>query len=52
MVTLCIKYWDQASGDHDIPLPDNGSVTRGIIDDNGKFRIINYGVKNTDIPNL
>ncbi|HBN37026.1 MAG TPA: histidine phosphatase family protein, partial [Lactobacillus johnsonii] len=28
------------------------SVTRGIIDDNGKFKIINYGVKNTDIPNL
>lgn len=50
--TLGIKYWDQASGDHDIPFPDNGSVTRGIIDDNGKFRIINYGVKNTDIPNL
>lgn len=50
--TLGIKYWDQASGDHDIPFPDNGSVTRGIIDDSGKFRIINYGVKNTDIPNL
>ena len=50
--TLGIKYWDQASGDHDIPFPDNGSVTRGIIDNSGKFRIINYGVKNTDIPNL
>ncbi len=50
--TLGIKYWDQTTHDHDIPFPDNGSVTRGIIDDNGKFKIINYGVKNTDIPNL
>ena len=35
--TLGIKYWDQTTHDHDIPFPDNGSVTRGIIDDNGKF---------------
>lgn len=40
--TLAIKYWDQSDGNHDIAFPDNGSVTRGIIHDNGRFEIVDY----------
>lgn len=40
--TLAIKYWINSQGDHDIIFPDNGSVTRGILHDDGKFEIIDY----------
>ncbi|WEV70544.1 histidine phosphatase family protein [Lactobacillus sp. ESL0785] len=42
--TLGIKYWNQSDGLHDIIFPDNGSVTRGILHDNGKFEIVDYNV--------
>lgn len=42
--TLAIKYWDQSDGNHDIPFPNNGSVTRGILHDNGKFEIVDYNM--------
>ncbi|WP_333588866.1 histidine phosphatase family protein [Lactobacillus acetotolerans] len=43
--TLAIKYWNKSDGIHDIPFPDNGSVSRGILHDNGKFEIVDYNVK-------
>ena len=42
--TLSIKYWNKSDGKHDIIFPDNGSVTRGILHDNGKFEIVDYNV--------
>lgn len=42
--TLAIKYWNQSDGDHDILFPDNGSVTRGILHDDGKFEIVDYNM--------
>lgn len=43
--TLAIKYWNKSDRIHDIPFPDNGSVSRGILHDNGKFEIVDYNVK-------
>ncbi len=40
--TLGIKYWEQSDGLHDIPFPTNGSVTRGVLTDSGKFEIVDY----------
>lgn len=40
--TLAIKYWNKSDGKHDIAFPNNGSVTRGLIHDDGKFEIIDY----------
>lgn len=40
--TLGIKYWNQSNGVSDIPFPENGSIARGILDERGKFRIIEY----------
>ncbi|WEV41075.1 histidine phosphatase family protein [Lactobacillus sp. ESL0681] len=42
--TLGIKYWRKSDGLHDIVFPDNGSVSRGILNDNGKFEIVDYNV--------
>ena len=42
--TLAIKYWEKSDGLHDVPFPDNGSVTRGILHDDGKFEIVDYNV--------
>lgn len=42
--TLAIKYWNQSDGLHDIIFPDNGSVTRGILHQNGSFEIVDYNV--------
>ncbi|EEJ71139.1 histidine phosphatase family protein [Lactobacillus ultunensis] len=42
--TLSIKYWDKSDGKHDIIFPNNGSITRGILQDNGKFEIVDYNV--------
>lgn len=42
--TLAIKYWNQSDGLHDIQFPDNGSVTRGVLHDDGKFEIIDYNM--------
>ncbi|MBP2058840.1 putative phosphoglycerate mutase [Lactobacillus colini] len=50
--TLGIKYWKQSDGLHDIPFPENGSVSRGILHDNGKFEIIDYNVKNQDLLDM
>ncbi|MCX8721643.1 MULTISPECIES: histidine phosphatase family protein [unclassified Lactobacillus] len=47
--TLAIKYWNQSDGLHDIIFPDNGSVTRGILYNNGKFEIIDYNVAAEDM---
>ena len=42
--TLSIKYWNKSDGLHDIPFPDNGSVTRGILHNDGKFEIVDYNM--------
>lgn len=42
--TLSIKYWNKSDGKHDIIFPNNGSITRGILQDNGKFEIVDYNV--------
>ena len=47
--TLAIKYWNQSDGLHDIVFPNNGSVTRGIIPDNGDFEIVDYNVNAEDM---
>lgn len=47
--TLAIKYWNQSDGLHDIIFPENGSVTRGILYNNGKFEIIDYNVAAEDM---
>lgn len=40
--TLAIKYWVNSDGKNDIAFPDNGSVTRGILHDDGDFEIVDY----------
>lgn len=50
--TLAIKYWNQANGSHVVPFPENGSVTRGILHDNGKFEIVDYNIKNNELINF
>lgn len=47
--TLGIKYWNQSDGLHDITFPDNGSVSRGVLQDNGKFEIIDYNINAENI---
>lgn len=47
--TLAIKYWNQSDGLHDIIFPNNGSVTRGILYNSGKFEIIDYNVAAEDM---
>lgn len=42
--TLAIKYWNQSDGKHDIIFPSNGSVSRGILYNNGQFEIVDYNV--------
>ena len=42
--TLAIKYWNQSDGLHDIIFPNNDSVTRGILHENGDFEIVDYNV--------
>lgn len=43
--TLGIKYWNKSDRLHDIEFPDNGSIIRGILNDNGKFEIVDYNIK-------
>lgn len=40
--TLGIKYWDGTDGSGDIEFPNNGSVTKGIMQENGDFKIVAY----------
>lgn len=47
--TLAVKYWNRSDGSHDIAFPDNGSVTRGLIHDDGKFEIIDYNKNAEDL---
>lgn len=42
--TLSIKYWNKSDGKHDIVFPSNGSVTRGILHDDGQFEIVDYNI--------
>lgn len=42
--TLAIKYWSQSDGIHDIPFPDNGSITRGILKNDRSFEIVDYNI--------
>ena len=42
--TLSIKYWNKSNGKNDIVFPNNGSVTRGILHDDGSFEIVDYNV--------
>ncbi|RMC40956.1 histidine phosphatase family protein [Lactobacillus sp. ESL0233] len=42
--TLAIKYWQQSDGQHDIIFPNNGSISRALLADNGKFEIIDYNI--------
>lgn len=46
--TLGIKYWNKSDRLHDIEFPDNGSITRGILSDDGKFEIVDYNIKSED----
>lgn len=50
--TLGIKYWDKSDGLHDIPFPDNGSVSRGIMHDDGRFEIVDYNIKSQDVSDM
>ena len=50
--TLGIKYWDKSDGLHDIPFPENGSVSRGILHDDGRFEIVDYNVKSQDVLDM
>ena len=47
--TLGIKYWKESDGLHDITFPDNGSVSRGILDEEGNFEIVDYNCKAEDL---
>lgn len=47
--TLAIKYWNQSDGLHDINFPNNGSVTRGILREDGNFEIIDYNINAEDM---
>lgn len=47
--TLAIKYWNHSDGQHDIVFPDNGSITRGLLNDDGKFEIIDYNRDAADL---
>lgn len=47
--TLAIKYWNQSDGQHDIIFPNNGSVTRGLLHDDGKFEIVDYNLDPEDL---
>lgn len=40
--SLALNYWNRSDGIHDIAFPANGSVSRGMIHDNGRFEIIAY----------
>lgn len=40
--SLALNYWPGNDNHHDIPFPANGSVTRGLIHDDGHFEIIAY----------
>lgn len=46
--TLGIKYWNKSDRLHDIEFPDNGSITRGILSDDGKFEIVDYNINAED----
>lgn len=47
--TLAIKYWKNSDGNHDIEFPNNGSVTRGILQNNGDFEIVDYNKDAEDL---
>lgn len=47
--TLAIKYWNNSDGHHDIQFPNNGSVTRGILHDDGRFEIVDYNKDAEDL---
>ncbi len=47
--TLGIKYWKENDGLHDITFPDNGSVSQGILDEEGNFEIVDYNCKAEDL---
>lgn len=47
--TLGIKYWNKSDGIHDIPFPDNGSISRGIIHADGSFEIVDYNMNAAEI---
>ncbi|MCT7689013.1 MAG: histidine phosphatase family protein, partial [Lactobacillus crispatus] len=36
--------WNKSNGKNDIVFPNNGSVTRGILHDDGSFEIVDYNV--------
>lgn len=46
--TWGIKYWNKSDRLHDIEFPDNGSITRGILSDDGKLEIVDYNIKAED----
>lgn len=46
--TWGIKYWNKSDRLHDIEFPDNDSITRGILSDDGKFEIVDYNIKAED----
>lgn len=50
--TLSIKYWNKSDGIHDIEFPSNGSVTRGILYDDGRFEIVDYNIQSKDLLDM
>ena len=47
--TLSIKYWNKSNGKNDIVFPNNGSVTRGILHDDGSLEILDYNVDDEEL---
>lgn len=50
--TLSIKYWNNSDKVHDIEFPGNGSVTRGILHDDGRFEIVDYNIQSQDLLDM
>lgn len=49
--TLALKYWHGAKGKNFIPFPNNGSVSRAILHNDGRFEIVDYNMNSNDLAN-
>lgn len=50
--TLATKYWRNYDPQKGIDFPTNGSVSRGLLHDDGRFEIVDYNVSRSDLVNL
>ena len=50
--TLATKYWRNYDPQSGIDFPINGSVSRGLLHDDGRFEIVDYNVSSSDLVNL